>query len=611
MGPIDHNMANAEADLRYKFVKVFILLLLFSISCVSKQATEATVTLIIDHATIIDTAGGLNQTDMAVFIAGNRIVDVKKARHFRAPKGIRVVDAKGKYLIPGLWDMHIHWYHERFLTLFIANGVTGVRQMDGFPMHLDWRDRATRGELLAPRQVIASTIVDGPGATMTGSIEVGNEKEAREAVKKIKNSGFDFVKIYNGIPRDAFYALADEAAKQGLSFAGHVPHSVSALEASAAGQKCIEHLDGVLEACSPDGREITQGYLKNTAGVNNKKGMNTARRQAMRVLREKMLATYDEERASSLYAGFAQNGTWQCPTLTAVRAVAFIDEADFRDDPRLKYMPKYFRSIWQPENNPLWASRSAEDYAISKRIFQRQMKTLAEMRRASVRILAGTDTGNPFCFPGFSLHDELALLVETGFTPMEALQAATINPADFLGTAESFGTIEKGKIADLVLLEADPLEHIENTKRIAGVVLGGRLFEKSQLDKMLADADKIANQKPIADILMKIIEEQDVAAAIRRYDDLKTRDPDAYDLGESQLVRLGYRLLGEKRVKDAIEIFRLNAAEHPQSSYAFSCLGEAYMSEGDKESAVASLKKALELDPDNSDAAALMKKLGR
>jgi len=597
--------------LRYKFANVIILLLLFSISCVRKQATETTATLIIDHATIIDTTGGPNQADMAVFIAGDRIIDVKKALHVRAPRGIQVVDATGKYLIPGLWDMHVHWYHEKFLALFIANGVTGVRQMAGFPMHLDWRERASRGELLAPRQVIGSMIVDGPGATWTGSIEVGNEKQARDAVQMIKKSGFDFVKIYNSIPRDAFYALADEAAKQGLTFAGHVPHSVSALEASDAGQKCIEHLDGVLEACSPDGREITQGYLKNTAGVNNRKGMDAARRQAMRSLREKMLATYDEERASSLYARFAKNGTWQCPTLAVNRVLAFIDQPDFWNDPRLKYMPKYFRSIWQPENNPLWASRTAEDYAVSKRIFQRQMKTLEEMRRAGVRILAGTDTGNPFCFPGFSLHDELALLVESGFTPLEALQAATLNAAIFQGTGESFGTIEKGKIADLVLLEANPLEHIENTKRITTVVLGGKLFERSQLNEMLANADKIANQKPIADILMKIIEEQDVEAAIRQYDDLKTRDPDAYDLGESQLFRLGYRLLGEKRVKDAIEIFRLNAAEHPQSSYAFSCLGEAYIAEGDKESAVASLKKALELDPDNLDAAALIKKLGR
>lgn len=579
---------------------------------------EAGATLVLAHVTIINTAGGPNLADRAVFITGDRITDIKKNQHIRLPKGVQVIDAKGKYLIPGLWDMHVHWYDEQFLPLFIANGVTGVRQMFGFPVLLDWRERASRGELLAPRQVIASPIVDGPGATWVGSIQVGNEQEARDAVRKIKEAGFDFVKIYNGIPRDAFYALVDEAAKRGLPFVGHVPHSVSALEASDAGQKCIEHLNGVLEACSPDGHEITQGYLKYTGGVNNIKGTDMIRRQALRVLFEKVLATYDEGRANELFARFAQNGTWQCPTLAAYRVFAFIDQPDFRNDPRLKYFPAAFRAGWQPENNPLWASQTAEDYAISKRLYQKYMKTLAEMRRAGVRVLAGTDTGAPYCFPGFSLHDELVLLVEAGFTPMEALQAATLNAAIFLDKAESFGTIEKGKIADLVLLEANPLEHIENTKRIAAVVLGGKLFGKQQIDEMLANFEKIANQKPISNLLkpisgllMRTIEEQDVAAAIKQYYDLKVRDPEAYNFSESELCSLGYDLWKAKRIKAAIEIFKLNDVAYPQSSDAYYCLGEAYMEDGDKENAIISFKKSLELDPKNYYAAKMLKKLGK
>ncbi|OGD31065.1 MAG: hypothetical protein A2V45_16640 [Candidatus Aminicenantes bacterium RBG_19FT_COMBO_58_17] len=546
-----------------------------------------------------------------MFITGDRITDIKKNRHIRLPKGVQVIDAKGKYLIPGLWDMHVHWYDEKFLNLFIANGVTGVRQMSGFQLHLDWRERAKRGDLLAPRQVIGSMIVDGPGATWVGSIEVGNEQEARDAVRKIKESGFDFVKIYNGIPRGAYYALADEAAKQGLPFAGHVPHSVSALEASDAGQKSIEHLNGVLEACSPDGQEITQGYLKYTAGVNNRKGMDAARRQAMRSLREKMLATYDEEKAGTLFARFANNGTWQCPTLVVNRVLAFIDKPDLRNDPRLKYFPAAFRARWQPENNPLWASRTAEDYAVSKRRFRKEMTIVSEMRRAGVKFLAGTDTGNPYCFPGFSLHDELALLVEAGFTPLEALQTATLNPAIFLGMTESYGAVEKGKIADLILLEADPLEKIENTKRISAVMLGGKLVGKQQIDEMLANFEKIANQKPISKLLMKTIQEQDVTAAIKQYYDLKAQDPEAYNFGESELCSLGYDLWKAKRIKAAIEIFKLNVVAYPQSSDTHYCLGEAYMEDDDKENAIVSFSKSLELDPQNNYAAEMLKKLGK
>jgi len=595
--------------MRKKMVLLILFSLLFSFSCGHQKPSESQATLIFAHATIIDTSGGPNQTDMTVFITGDRISDIQKTGKVRLPKGGRVIDAAGKFLVPGLWDMHVHWYEERFLPLFIANGVTGVRQMSGFPLHLDWRERAARGDLLAPRLAIASTIVDGPGATWVGSIEVANETDARQAVQKIKSSGFDFVKVYGGLPRDAYFAIADESAKQGLVFAGHVPNSVSALEASEAGQKSIEHLSGVLEGCSSVGGEITRGYNENMAGANNRTGMDKARLRVLRVLIERLLATYDKERAAALFASFAKNGTWHCPTLTVNRSVAFVGDAEFRNDPRLKYMPKPIRSNWQPENNPLWANRTAEDYAIRKRRYQKQTETVAEMRRAGVRFLAGTDTLNPFCFPGFSLHDELTLLVEAGFTPMEALQAATLNAAIFLGKAESLGTVEKGKIADLVLLEANPLEHIDNTRRIAAVVLGGKLYEKPRLDAMLADAEKLANQKSIAEILIKTIEEKDVATAVRQYHDLKTREPNTYDFRESELCGLGYRLLGAKKVKDAIEIFKLNVIAYPQSGDAYSCLGEAYMVDGDKENAIASYKRSLELDPQNTYTAEMLKKL--
>jgi hypothetical protein len=223
--------------------------------------------------------------------------------------------------------------------------------------------------------------------------------------------------------------------------------------------------------------------------------MDATRRKAQRLLFEKMLDTYDRDRAAELFARFAKNGTWQCPTRVVNRALAFIGDADFRNDSRLKYMPEYFRNVWQPEKNPLWASRTAEDYAASKRRYRKEAEAVAEMRRAGVRFIAGTDTGNPYCFPGFSLHDELALLVEAGFTPLEALQTATLNAAVFLGKADSLGTIEKGKIADLVLLEADPLENIGNTRKIAAVVLGGKIFEKPQLESMLSKAEQLANKK--------------------------------------------------------------------------------------------------------------------
>jgi TolA-binding protein len=170
---------------------------------------------------------------------------------------------------------------------------------------------------------------------------------------------------------------------------------------------------------------------------------------------------------------------------------------------------------------------------------------------------------------------------------------------------------EKWKIADLLLLEADPLEKIENTKRIAAVVLGGKLIGKQQIDEMLANFEKIANQKPISGLLMKTIEAQDVAAAIKQYYDLKAEDPEAYNFDESELCTLGYDLWKAQRIKAAIEIFKLNVVAYPRSSDAYYCLGEAYMEGGDKENAIVSFSKSLELDPQNNYAAEMLKKLGK
>jgi hypothetical protein len=587
------------------------ILLLVSISPGRAAPRPGSQALVLANVNVIDATGTPARPNMTVVVEAGRITDIGEAGTVRPPRGARTVQAKGKYLIPGLWDMHVHWYDEGLLPIFIANGVTGVRQMFGFPLHLQWRDRAARGELLSPRLAIGSPIVDGPTAMWSNSIKVGNETEARQAVQKIKSTGYDFVKVYSDLPRDAYYAIADEAARQGLTFAGHVPHSVTAQEASDAGQTSIEHLTGVLEGWSPAGAEITSGYARNRVGDEGRTGVDAARQLVMRGLFERVLATYDPDRAAALFTRFARNGTWQCPTLTANRMTAMLGDRDFKNDPRLKYTRQPVRSSWQPENNPLMASRTAEDYALRKRRNQKEAVAIAEMKRAGVRFLAGTDTGNPFCFPGFSLHDELALLVGAGLTPMEALQSATSNAAQFLGRADSLGTIEKGKTADLVLLDANPLEQIANTTRIAAVVLGGELFDRPRLDAMLVAMEKRANPKSIADALMKTIDAQGATAAVRQYRALEALDPDAYDFGESALYRLGSRLLGAGKIKDATAIFRLNVAESPRSSWAHFSLAGAYLAAGDRASAIASCRRSLELDPENGDAAGMLKKLGK
>ena len=537
------------------------------------------------------------------------ITAVQSAARARVPGNAQAVDATGKFLIPGLWDMHVHWYDDRFVSLFIANGVTGVRQMWGMPMHFDWRERTRSGALVAPRFAIASTIVDGPNPVWPGSIVVNDAVEARATVRKIKDGGFDFVKVYSQLSRESYLAIADEAKKLGIPFAGHVPSSMTVIEASNAGQRSIEHLTGVLTATSAAEEEVTRQRAEIRKALGGKP-LDTTARAALRQLDERVLATYDETKASALFATFVRNGTWHSPTLVVLRSMASLDDPAFTSDPRLKYMPPSIRNSWVPKNDFRLSTRTPEDYAAARRLFRKQLEVVGAMHRAGVKLIAGTDVLNPFAFPGFSLHDELALLVEAGLTPVEALKAATLNAADYLGQRNVRGTIESGKSADLVLLDANPLENVANTKRIASVVFDGRLLDRRQLDTMLADAERIANLKSIATTLLRTIETQGIDAALAQYRDLKRREPETYDFSEGEFNGLGYRLLAQKKVDEAIAIFLLNVEAFSRSSNAFDSLAEAYMTKGNRDLAIQNYKRALELDPKNTNAVAMLKKLG-
>ena len=289
------------------------------------------------------------------------------------------------------------------------------------------------------------------------------------------------------LPRDAYFAIADEARRQHMVFAGHVPESVSAAEASDAGQKSIEHLMGVLVGCSAKEAELRK---ENEARLR----AEGIRQDTAMLEQAAALDSFDEKKAAVLFAHFVKNGTWMCPTLSVLQAAALSGEADFRNDPRMKYIPDFLKKqFWEDAYG--WKEHTAEFNAQAKRVFQKQLEVVGLMSRAGVQIIAGTDTANPYVFPGFSLHDELALLVQSGLTPAEALRTATINAARYFDMDKSLGTVEKGKIADLVLLDANPLTDINNTRKIDAVIVGGKFLPKETLQKMLAEVEAVANKK--------------------------------------------------------------------------------------------------------------------
>jgi len=562
--------------------------------------------LVFTHAMVIDVAGGIAKQDYTVIVTGDRIAAMGKTAKVRVPSGAQVVDASGKFLIPGLWDMHVHPSGKAYLPLFLANGVTGIRIMWGDPEDHEWRKEIETGHLLGPRMVIASPLVDGPKPYWRGSISVSSEAQARQVVDKVKADGADFVKVYQFLPRDLYFAIADEAKKQGIPFAGHVPIDVSAVEASNAGQKSFEHLVGILPACSSHADELLkdqQADLVEDLASARPKFWGTRETKS----REMMLDSYSAEKAHALFAVLKNNGTWQVPTLTLLRMFAYGDDPVFLNDARLKYVPVRTRNSWDP--SAIDGKHTAEDFAYMKKEFRKDLEVVGAMQNSGVGILAGTDTENPFCFPGFSLHDELGSLVQAGLSPMQALQAATLNPARFLGMEKDLGTIEKGKLADLVLLDANPLDEIGNTKKIAAVVSDGKLFSRAALDEMLAQVEALAGRKPIGDVLFKTIQEKDIGAAVRQYREVNANDPSAYDFAENEFIGLGYRLLSMKKFKEAIEIFKLSVEAYPQSYNTYDSLAEAYMDNGDKDLAIKNYRKSLELNPGNANGIKKLKEL--
>ncbi len=591
-------------------MKRCVFLLLLASVCISPAQTihqpDKPPSLVLTHVTVIDVTGGPPQPDMTVLITGDRISKIEAVSIFTALANSRTIDATGKFLIPGLWDMHVHPHSQQDLSLFLANGITGIRIMWGDRDNFAWRKDRDAGKLLAPHMEIASPLIDGPKPFWPGSVSVSSEAEARAAVDKSKSAGADFVKVYSFLPREEFLAIADEAKKKNIPFAGHVPMSVSAIEASNAGMKSIEHLTGVMQACSTltaDLNKASEADLEEHLST----GAHFFEGPRVHARREQMFATCNPEKAGELFDVFKRNSTWQTPTLTLWRMFSSINDPAFTQNPALKYVPIRERQRWDPQS--LSKQSLAENTALSDSEFQKDLQLVSAMQRADVGILAGTDTGNPYCIPGFALHDELRLLVQAGLTPLEALQAATTNPARFIGNENDFGAIKPGKLANLILLDANPLDNIANTTKIRAVILDGQFLDRAALDAMFAHVAALANRKPIGDVLFATIQSSNVHAAIDQFHQLAATQHDAYDFSENELVTLGYRLLHTQKITGAIEIFKLSVEAYPQSYNTYDSLAEAYMDHGDRDLAIQNYRKSLDLNPANTNATKMLQKL--
>ncbi|MEO7238578.1 MAG: amidohydrolase family protein [Gemmatimonadales bacterium] len=468
----------------------------------------------VTHVTVIAMTGAEPAPNQTVLIEGRRIVAVGSTSEVPIPPGTRLIDGHGAFVIPGLWDMHIHLAGDREtrrvdFPLFIANGVTGVRDMWGdctSPCASDnpedtagfappaatvqaWKRDIAKGLLLGPRLVTASNVLEGPKPYWPGTRAIHDTTEARQAVEAAARKGADFIKIYDGLEAQPYFTVLRTARALRLPVVGHLPQ-VSLVTASDSGQKGLEHLAGILRACTRDSAGVAAArarYVQDTVPA--------SKWAASRVYAELMVATFDEKACAPTFAHFVRNKTWQTPTLTVTRSFGLMSDSAFRADQRVRYTPPRLRARWEPGHDFRLRGVTADYYTSFQKILEGSYRAVLALHRAGVPILAGSDVRNAYVFPGFGLHDELTLLVAAGLTPRAALEAATVAPARFLEATDSMGTIEPGKVADLVLLAGNPLQDIGNTQRILAVVSRGLYFDRAALDRLLTSAEQAAQRR--------------------------------------------------------------------------------------------------------------------
>ena len=429
----------------------------------SVNAATAT-TLALTNVTVIDGTGAVQQ-EQTVVVKGDRIAEMASAARVRVPRDAHVFPGRGRFLIPGLWDMHVHLSVSgaSALPVLLANGVTGVRDMGGLLDELDrWRTGIEDGVLAGPRIFRAGPIVNGKVFNNL-QIAVGNAAEARGAVTALQKSGVDFIKVHAAIGRDAYFGVVETCKQLGIRFAGHLPRAIGPAEASDAGQASLEHLDTLFD-----------GTL--AVGVNPNDVSD-------------LIERFQTNGAPELFARFAKNQTSFTPTLVIERAGIHLQEQQPAGHD--SYISRSARTMTQQMRTKYKDLFTPEYVAQQERQLHASLPLIGLMHRAGVRLLIGTDMGSGLLAPGYSLHDELALLVEAGVPPMDVLRAATQAPANLLGR-DDLGTIQEGKLADLVLLDANPLEDIRNTTKIRAVVSGGKILDRAALDALLRAGERAA-----------------------------------------------------------------------------------------------------------------------
>jgi imidazolonepropionase-like amidohydrolase len=455
----------------------------------------------VTNVAVVDVETGDVRRDETILVRHGVIQAVGPGSAVPLPDAALVVDEHGRYAIPGLWDMHVHIRggpaleaaNERWLRQYLAFGVTAVRDAGGdLPdAVLRFKAAVARGEIYGPRIFTSLQKLDGPDGAWAGSIPVASAEDAARALDQLQAAGADFIKVYDGsIAPDVYLAALAEAERRGLRTAAHIPLSVPFEDAIRAGLDSVEHAFHLVKAANPDDRAASGRFARDGIPIEF---------EPFFVAVAELGAAADESRARRVLEEMKARHVALTPTLYIWSAWNRIGEGyEEKGEPnaRLEAVPPVIRETYAPALEIL-TGRTPSERASDARLEALEMRFTRWAAEEGVAILAGTDTGaeNPLAFPGDSLHGELEALVDAGLTPLQALRAATIEPARWFGKTAELGTIEKGKAADFVILESDPLEDIANTRSIVAVVQQGVFFDRGELDDLAAPVDGRTNRR--------------------------------------------------------------------------------------------------------------------
>lgn len=443
--------------------------------------------VIVRHVTIVDVEAAKTVAGQAVVLKGDDIVavgtDAFISKDWRAG---RTVEGGGRYLIPGLWDMHVHFgggpdlieENKALLPLYVANGITTIRDASGdLPEQvLAWRGEIAAGRLFGPRLLSSGAKIEGIAPLWKGTIEVSSEADVDAALARLKDRDkVDFVKITDSTLKPELFLFALRQAKAlGIKTSGHIPMALTTEQAVDAGISSIEHLDYAYNAGAQDEAAIAADFA--------------AKRIDRAEANRRLDAGFDRDTAMAAYRRFAAKGVFVTPTLNGSRIIAYLDRDDHSKDAGLAYIgPKLRKTYdWRVERA---AKADAAAVAARHQQIEDVATILPMLAEAGIPIIAGTDAGflNSFNYPGFGLHDEIVLFVEKGLTPAQALASATRAGPAWFGWLDRYGAIKPGMAADLVLLTKNPLEDIAATRAIDAVVMRGQVHDRSALDTILAE----------------------------------------------------------------------------------------------------------------------------